>query len=276
MAATPSFPRIVHRAASPVKTPASALPRSRLTSSLAERRTRQMQMEPVRLSHMPVEDMVYQVDCDYFDPLGYWTLFGPKTRAGTGSQSAACGANSAPASVDYLSAIRRHFLDAANERSVLGFPQFLESCQALGITNQEFIRRLFQDFDADASGVIEPDEICNSLEQFLRGEDRTQVFRGCFNVYDADGSGVLTALELEMQRGDRTNAMLGITPEQRDCLSTLFRRSPYLTNRDSMDFKAFVHLITHEPSLIKSMFSIVMAYYAKKLGISLDLKKAQQ
>ncbi len=40
------------------------------------------------------------------DPLGYWTLFGPKTRAGTGSQYVASGANSGPAVVDYLSAIQ--------------------------------------------------------------------------------------------------------------------------------------------------------------------------
>lgn len=262
-----------------------------LTSPARRNKLHGFHMEPLKLFDFPLGDMVPQLDPDYISPAHYITLLGhgkvgsfgdhfcgTPTSAQADGVSLEGGKGEAGTAtvevVDNLSAIKEHFAKFVNPRGSLDFNRFFKACQGLSITNKKLIIQLFRDFDDDASTAIEPDEICRSLQRFLDGEDRNQVYRACFDVYDADSSGTITFSELRMTRGNLTDAMLGITQEQRDCLIGLFKTSPHITNRSAMDFSTFMKLMLNEPQLMKVMFSTLMALYAKKMGISLDPRKS--
>ena len=81
----------------------------------------------------------------------------------------------------------------------------------------------------------------------IPGEQRTRLYKLCFNLYDADGSGEISLVELQMYRGERTEAKLGMTQYQKDTLIWLFKNSKFLDNSGSIDLAEFTLLFENEP-----------------------------
>ena len=50
----------------------------------------------------------------------------------------------------------------------------------------------------------------------------------------------------------------------------MFKNSKYLDANGAIDFGEFTTLLTHEPRLMKAMFSTIMAQFARQRGIKLD------
>mmetsp|Transcript_114638 Transcript_114638/g.199373 ORF Transcript_114638/g.199373 Transcript_114638/m.199373 type:complete len:344 (-) Transcript_114638:173-1204(-) len=172
--------------------------------------------------------------------------------------------------VDNLRLIREHFLSFADKNQELDTTAFSKACQAIGIKNAELIDYLFNEFDEDGGGNLDADEVCEALRRFLDGPDKEKIWRQCFKLYDDDGSGEITYLELQLTRGGRTDATLGITQDQKDVMMHLFKTSKYLDANGSIDLDEFGLLMQYEPTLVKAMFSTIAAQLAKKLGINLD------
>jgi len=171
---------------------------------------------------------------------------------------------------DNLRLIREHLMSYADSADILEKARFVQACGAVGVTNQDLLEELFDDFDDDGSGFVDADEVMQNLRDYMAGDAEEKVFRRIFKLYDNDGSGQIAAVELRTNRGNRTETLMGITQYQKDTFIRMFSTSPWLDNSGTIDFAEFRLLMKNEPELVKSMFSTIMALYAMDRGINLD------
>ena len=140
----------------------------------------------------------------------------------------------------------------------------------LRMENDEFMRRTFAVFDEDKSGEIDFGEYVVALWNYCT-ESHQSLMLFAFDLYDEDGSGVISRSEFKRLLGDIYGAGLAKNKFVKSQAKTILLSidKMVLEGGDGVSFQDFSKLTRAYPNLLFATFEVHTAIQAKILGSSI-------
>lgn len=130
----------------------------------------------------------------------------------------------------------------------------LEDFQSnLHIANRDIAAILFKVIDGDGSGIITFPEFVKGLNQFHPSAPFDTKVRLCFQAYDADGSGYVSADEIRsvIQISLKDNQYLDFTQSQIDELVQNLVKT-YSRNKTELTYEEFYNMVSNAHGVIEA------------------------
>ena len=139
----------------------------------------------------------------------------------------------------------------------------------LRMENDEFMRRTFAVFDNDNSGEIDFGEFVIALWNYCT-ESKQSLILFAFDLYDEDGSGVISRSEFKRLLSDIYGASLAKNKFVKNQANTILSSidKMVMEGGDGVSFQDFSKLTRAYPNLLFATFEVHTAIQAKMLGHS--------